>query len=287
MDEAPELARLCQESPPSVPSCSCAAKRGFMRVFRAAGSEVKRLLGFGNPTTMPSDEDIVPLETPAGYAPLDIASIPAFLSRQPGIAARLGGQPVDWQVSEVGDGNLNLVSLVEGPAGGVCVKQALPYVRLVGESWPMTVKRAFFEHEYMRIQTPHVGRLIPEVYHYEPQLYAVVMELLKPHIIMRHCRIRGRRYPAFAGHIVEYMAQTLFMTSDLALPAAEKKKLTAVFSDNTELCKITEDLIFTDPYRIAELNRWTTPQLDKIAGEFRGDVALKLAISRLKYKFLT
>ena len=227
------------------------------------------------------------LETPPGYRPLDEQSLPAWLAGLPEVASRLGGGPAEWKTAEVGDGNLNLVFLVEGPAGGVCVKQALPYVRLVGEGWPMTLKRAFFEHEYMRIQRPHVGRLIPEVYHYDPQLYAVVMELLKPHIIMRHGMIQGQRYPAFAGHIVEYMAQTLFMTSDFALPAGEKKALTAVFSDNTELCKITEDLIFTDPYRIAERNRWTAPQLDAIAAEFRADVGLKLAISRLKHKFLT
>ena len=227
------------------------------------------------------------LKTPPGYRPLDEQSLPAWLAGLPEAASRLGGGPADWKVAEVGDGNLNLVFLVEGPAAGVCVKQALPYVRLVGEGWPMTLKRAFFEHEYMRIQRPHVGRLIPEVYHYDPQLYAVVMELLKPHIIMRHGMIQGQRYPAFAGHIVEYMAQTLFMTSDFALPAGQKKALTAVFCDNTELCKITEDLIFSEPYRIAERNRWTSPQLDKIAGEFRADVALKLAISRLKHKFLT
>ena len=229
----------------------------------------------------------MPLETPPGYRPLDEQSLPAWLAGLPEAASRLGGGPAEWKVAEVGDGNLNLVFLVEGPAAGVCVKQALPYVRLVGEGWPMTLKRAFFEHEYMRIQGPHVGRLIPEVYHYDPQLYAVVMELLKPHIIMRHGMIQGQRYPAFAGHIVEYMAQTLFMTSDFALPAGEKKALTAVFCDNTELCKITEDLIFSEPYRIAERNRWTSPQLDRIAGEFRADVALKLAISRLKHKFLT
>jgi 5-methylthioribose kinase len=229
----------------------------------------------------------MPIETPPGYRPLDEQSLPTWLAGLPEAASRLGGAPAAWKTTEVGDGNLNLVFLVEGPAGGVCVKQALPYVRLVGEGWPMTLERAFFEHEYMRIQRPHVGPLIPEVYHYEPQLYAVVMELLKPHVIMRHGMIQGRRYPAFAGHIVEYMAQSLFMTSDLALPAAEKKALTAVFCGNTELCKITEDLIFTDPYRIAALNRWTQPQLDKVAAEFRADVALKLAISRLKLKFLT
>ena len=41
-------------------------------------------------------------------------------------------------VREVGDGNINFVYILEGPAGCLCVKQALPYVRIVGESWPLT-----------------------------------------------------------------------------------------------------------------------------------------------------
>jgi 5-methylthioribose kinase len=233
------------------------------------------------------EEVIVPLKTPAGYAPLDIASIPAFLSRQPDIAARLGGQPGDWQVSEIGDGNLNLVFLVRGPAGGVCVKQALPYVRLVGESWPMPLQRAFFEHECLKEHGRHVGTLLPTVYHYEPGLYAIVMELLEPHIIMRRGMIQGIVYPRFADDIARYLARSLFFTSDLALSAAAKKRRMAVFCDNTELCKITEDLIFTDPYMIHDRNRWTRPQLDGIAAAFRADTELKLAVSRLKLRFLT
>jgi 5-methylthioribose kinase len=232
-------------------------------------------------------EDIVPLKTPAGYAPLDVASIPAFLSGQPKIADRLGGRPSDWKVIEVGDGNLNLVFLVKGPAGGVCVKQALPYVRLVGEGWPMPLQRAFFEHECLKEHGRHVGRLLPAVYHYEPALYAIVMELLEPHIIMRRGMIQGIVYPRFADDIAHYLARSLFFTSDLALSAAAKKRRMAVFSGNTELCKITEDLIFTDPYMIHDRNRWTTPQLDGIAAEFRSDPELKLAVSRLKLKFMT
>jgi 5-methylthioribose kinase len=229
----------------------------------------------------------MPADTPPGYRALDEKSLPAFLAGLPDVAARLGGDPASWKFVEVGDGNLNLVFLVEGADGGVCVKQALPYVRLVGEAWPMTLKRAFFENEYLRVQGPHVGRLAPEVYHYDPELYAIVMELLKPHIIMRHGMIQGRRYPAFAEHIADYLARSLFLTSDLALPAPEKKALMAVFCGNTELCKITEDLIFSEPYRLVERNHWTAPQLDSIAAEFRKDVALKLAISRLKLKFLS
>jgi 5-methylthioribose kinase len=229
----------------------------------------------------------MPLQTPPDYRPLDDRLLPSFLAALPNVSAQLGGRQQDWTITEVGDGNLNLVFLVEGPAGGVCVKQALPYVRLVGESWPMTLERTFFEHEYMREQARHVGSLMPQVYHYHPALYAIVMERLSPHIIMRHGVIQGQRYPAFVEHITDFMARSLFFTSDLAIPAERKKALMATFCGNTELCKITEDLIFTDPYRLNERNHWTTPQLDGIAAEFRSDVALKLAISRLKLKFLS
>ena len=38
----------------------------------------------------------------------------------------VGGSAQAWTVREVGDGNLNLVFIVEGDAGSVIVKQALP-----------------------------------------------------------------------------------------------------------------------------------------------------------------
>ena len=227
------------------------------------------------------------LETPEGYAPLSEHSVADYLAGLPDIAGRLGGGASDWSVTEVGDGNLNLVFIVNGPAGGVCVKQSLPYVRLVGEGWPMPLERAFFEYTCLTEHGAHVGRLIPEVYHYDPLRFAIVMELLIPHIIMRRGMIQAVRYPDFAGHISTYLAQSLFHTSDLALPAGDKKQKMKVFCDNTELCKITEDLIFTDPYRVHERNRWTSPQLDGIAGAFRQDPELKVAVSRLKLKFLS
>ena len=63
------------------------------------------------------------------YRTLDIAAVPPLLASLGHIRERLGGRPADWRIREVGDGNLNLVFLVDGPSGSVCVKQALPYVR--------------------------------------------------------------------------------------------------------------------------------------------------------------
>lgn len=229
----------------------------------------------------------MPIETPPGYRAMDERGLAEWLGRLPAIRARLGGDPARWKVGEVGDGNLNLVFIVEGPDGDVCVKQALPYVRLVGESWPLPLERAFFEHRASVIQARHAQAQMPEILHYDPALFLIVMERLHPHIIMRRGMIAGTVYPRFAAQIAEYMAQTLFQTSDLALPAGEKKREVAVFCANIDLCRITEDLIFTDPYMVHERNRWTSPQLDAAAAAIRGDAALKRAVSALKLKFMS
>ena len=223
---------------------------------------------------------------PEGYRPLDVASLAPYLAGQPALRRRLGGAPAAWHVEEVGDGNLNLVFLVRGPAGGLAVKQALPYVRLIGESWPLPLDRAFFEHEALVEHGRHAPGLTPAVYHFDPVLMLTAMELLEPHIIMRRGMIQGIRYPRVAADMAAYMARTLFFTSDLGMGAAEKKARVALFCGNTALCKISEDLIFTEPYMVCDNNRWTAPQLDDIAASFRADPALKRAVSRLKCRFM-
>lgn len=54
---------------------------------------------------------------------------------------------------------------------------------------------------------------------------------------------------------------------------------------NPDLCALTEQVIFQDPYYAAPLNRHTAPQLDAAAADLRGDVAAKAAAFRLKQKF--
>ena len=220
------------------------------------------------------------------YRILHEADLRDYLAGLPDISARLGGSPASWTISEVGDGNLNLVFIVKGAAGGIAVKQALPYVRLVGESWPLPLSRSHYEYLALTHQALLTRDLVPEVLHHNEALALVVMELLEPHIIMRKGLVTGTAYPRFADDISTFLARTLFLSSDLAVTAAEKKEGIAAFAGNHALCKITEDLIFTDPYRVAEQNRWTQPWLDATAAAFREDLDLHVAISRLKLKFV-
>jgi 5-methylthioribose kinase len=225
-------------------------------------------------------------DTPSSYRILDTDSIPAFLGSLTDIRTRLGGPPQGWRVKEVGDGNLNLVFIVEGPAGSVCVKQALPYVRVAGTSWPMTLERAFFESSYYAAVAPWVGGLIPRIHHYDPKLYCTVMECLSPHIILRQGLIAGRRYPQVARDIGEYIARASFFTSDFAHPFEHKLDGIARFARNKELIRITVELVFGDPYRSNQRNRHTSPQLDAIVAELRQDGPLKVAAAHFGHKFL-
>ena len=65
-----------------------------------------------------------------GYTALTLDTLPDRLSKIDAIANRVGPNYSSWSVSEIGDGNLNLVFIVKGTIGTLIVKQALPYVRL-------------------------------------------------------------------------------------------------------------------------------------------------------------
>ncbi|MDR7318139.1 S-methyl-5-thioribose kinase [Brevibacillus nitrificans] len=189
--------------------------------------------------------------------------------------------------SEIGDGNLNLVFDIREEATGksVIVKQALPYARVVGESWPLTVDRARIESEALRLQHKYVPDLVPEVYHFDQELALTVMENVGDHIIMRKGLIEGNRYPLFAKQIGKFLAHTLFFTSDLGANPYDKKALVGTFL-NPELCKITEDLVFTDPYENAPTNDFN-PLIQKEVEAIWENKPLKLEIAKLKFDFLT
>jgi 5-methylthioribose kinase len=88
---------------------------------------------------------------PSAYHPLtEEEAVQYVRSKLPGFF------PSDAQLfsREIGDGNLNLVFRVVDAATGrsLILKQALPYARVVGESWPLTLDRARIESEALKIR---------------------------------------------------------------------------------------------------------------------------------------
>ncbi|CAH9081852.1 unnamed protein product [Cuscuta europaea] len=225
-----------------------------------------------------------------GFRPLDEKSVAEYIKSTPSLTSILvGNEPHQLdklEIREVGDGNLNFVYVVIGSSGSLVIKQAIPYVRCIGESWPMSKERAYFEvttlKEHGRLCPEHT----PEVYHFDRTMCLIGMRYIEPpHIILRKGLIAGIEYPLLAEHISHYMSKTLFFTSLIYLTTTDHKRAVAEFCGNVEMCRLTEQVIFSDPYKVSQYNRWTTPYLDADAEAVRNDNNLKLEIAELKSKF--
>ncbi len=135
------------------------------------------------------------------YEPLTVETIAARLGMVKAVCGKLGTNNGAWRAEEVGDGNLNLVFIVASPLGKIIIKQALPYVRLVGDSWPLPLSRAFFEYQTLARETSRDPGSVPEVLHFDEDQALIVMEFLTPHVILRKKLIAGERVSGLADRL--------------------------------------------------------------------------------------
>jgi 5-methylthioribose kinase len=189
-------------------------------------------------------------------------------------------------MKEVGDGNLNLVFIIKDKNGkGVVLKQALPYVRLVGPSWPMSPDRARIEFETTMVHSKAARNLVPEIYFYDADRYIIAMEDLSDHKVWRTALNEGDINNGAAKSVGEYIAKVLFATSIFGAGADDHYKGIAR-AINPELCLITEDLVFTEPYFPSDRNSYL-PENAPDAKAIQDDKQMILEMSQLKYKFMT
>lgn len=219
------------------------------------------------------------------YRALDSYSVLDYLRATPALGAVLD-LSAPLHAREVGDGNLNLVFIVEAATGqSLVVKQALPYLRVAGESWPLTRERMRFETQALLKHNELAPGLAPQVYHFDDEMSLVVMENLSGLEVMRKPLVARKRFPNFADHISTFLARTLFFTSDFYLTGVEKKELQAKFI-NPHLCKIQEDFVFTNPFMESPENRWNALLNDEVQA-VRQNSALKLALAEMKLSYMT
>ena len=218
------------------------------------------------------------------YEPLTIETLADRLGSVDAICKIVGDDTSKWNIDEVGDGNLNLVYTVSSESGNIIIKQALPYVRLVGDSWPLPLSRSFYEHEVLVRQAKRDPGSVPVIYYFDKEQAIIAMEMLLPHIILRKKLIAGEYVKGLAQRLGEFCARNAFRGSDLSLQTADKKSDTAMFQGNLALMAITESLVFTEPYFEAEMNHHTEG-LDPVVKTLRSDVKMKSEAQKMLMKF--
>ena len=193
------------------------------------------------------------------------------------------------EIKEVGDGNLNYVYLItnlDKPNETVALKQAVPYLRVVGESFPLSRERMRFEIQALEKQKELCPAHVPDLYHSSVEMSLVIMRNLKEHRILRGQIIEGITFPALARHMSTFLANTLFFTSDWYLDSAVKKDAVAKFI-NKELCKLTEDFVFTYAFEKHETNVYNEALTEEDINFVHQDGELKIALAEMKYKFMS
>ena len=222
------------------------------------------------------------------YQQLSVDSIPEYLSGIPEMV-KIFSNFTHLNVNEIGDGNLNFVYLVtnrDRPHESVVLKQSVPYLRIIGKSWPLPKERMSIEIKALQKAAAWCPSHVPDIYHYSHDMCLVVMQDLSAHGVLRGRMIEGKVFPKLADHVSSYLAETLFHTSDLYLDHRQKKELVAEFI-NIDLCKITEDFVFTHPYERNQTNVYN-PELNEADLNFiHLDCDLKIAVADMKRKFMT
>lgn len=222
---------------------------------------------------------------PETYEILNPSTVAGYVAANPRLAAVLPPEAIR-EVREVGDGNLNLVFILSGPDGpGIVIKQALPYVRLVGPDWPMAPDRAAREAAALRAHGALTPSLVPALYDYDTERYVLAMEDLSDHAVWRHALNRGERHEGAATDVGVYVANLAFGTSVFGM-VRDAQAAALAESVNPLSWEITEPLVLTEPCRPADRNS-VLPANEPDARQLIEDDATVREMGWLKWQFMT
>ncbi|WP_270279719.1 S-methyl-5-thioribose kinase [Vagococcus bubulae] len=189
------------------------------------------------------------------------------------------------QVEEIGDGNINYVFKVINSETGksVIVKQADVLLRSSGR--PLDINRNKIEADILKIQYDLMSDFIPEIYDYNEKMAALTMEDISAYKNLRYELLNKKQFPKLAEEISEFMAQVLVSTSDLVWDRKDKKEQVKNFI-NIDMCDISEDLVFTEPYYDYKNQNIILEDNKEFVEEFiyqNEELSVQVAILRDKY----
>lgn len=222
----------------------------------------------------------------ADYSIFDAAAIVDLVRSHPATAAVVGTD--EMTTDEIGDGNLNQVWVVRNavdPARAVIVKQALPYLRVAGEGWPLTRERMAFETKSLLAYNDIAPALAPRVLAHSHEQSWVAMEFLADHVVMRTMMLDATMPPSTPADLGAFVGELAYRTSAMSLSGTDAKQIERDFN-NPDLCDLQEQFVFTNPFFEAEENTWS-PEIDVLVRELRTDTRLQVRIALAKHRYMT
>lgn len=222
-----------------------------------------------------------------------LEDVRAYVAGQPSLRSILGGgDSARWSVEEVRGGVINAAWAVRGDGGdgevggdspgfattnnAVFLKQAPPYVRAVGPSFPLSTERTRVEAAAMEwlqsIDLPAAGA-VPPLLHYDERRAVIATALLAPpgHVPLQRALRDGAVFPGLAPSLAATLAAVFASTSASALGDAAHAARAEQFR-NAEIVDANEAVVLAGPFDPRDPNNaWLSPEMDADVRAFWDD----------------
>ena len=187
---------------------------------------------------------------------------------------------------EIGDGNINYVYRIfdTNTKKSLILKQADVQTRVRPDGY-LNPDRSIREAEVLKLYNECAPGFSPKIIYADPVMAAIIMEDIGSYSNLRTELMAGKIFYGIEKLIVRFIVDASLPSTDLVLAYQKKFKAAAKFY-NPDLCKITEDLVFTHPYKdVRQRNILLPENADWLKKKFYEDSDLIARVAVLKEKF--
>lgn len=187
---------------------------------------------------------------------------------------------------EIGDGNINYVYRISNGEKSIILKQAGVHTRSNSSGRVLDVNRNRREAEVLSYYGDILPDLAPEVICIDKVMKLFVMEDLKDYIPLRDALIKGHIYHHLQEQITDFLVESTLSTADFFIDSFIKKDNAAKYV-NKELCKISEELVFREPFfNVLNENSFSASLNDFVKTNLYDNKHIKLEAAKLKCEFM-
>lgn len=187
---------------------------------------------------------------------------------------------------EIGDGNINYVYRIfdKNTKKSLILKQADVQTRVRPDGY-LNPDRSIREAEVLKLYNKSAPDFSPKIIYADPVMAAIIMEDIGSYSNLRMELMAGKIFYGIEELIARFIVDTGLPSTDLVLAYQKKFQAAAKFY-NPDLCKITEDLVFTHPYKdLRQRNILLPENADWLKKKFYEDSNLIARVAVLKEKF--
>lgn len=187
---------------------------------------------------------------------------------------------------EIGDGNINYVYRISNGEKSIILKQAGVHTRSNSSGRVLDVNRNRREAEVLSYYGDILPDLAPEVICIDKVMNLFVMEDLKDYIPLRDALIKGHIYHHLQEQITDFLVESTLSTADFFIDSFIKKDNAAKYV-NKELCKISEELVFREPFfNVLNENSFSASLNDFVKTNLYDNKHIQLEAAKLKCEFM-